>query len=426
MSAAALGTALLASCSTDTPSTETSSSDSAERAPVGDPITFWDMPWGTASYINMAQDLVESYEPADGNLPVEYQGVQWANFYQNFLTAIASGTNPAISTGGGFQAFGLAEEGAIHYADAVAEKLKDDYLPGILEYVTLDEGVAGLPWHAYYNVLYYRSSMLAEKGLAAPATWEDLSTICEAFKQDGMAAFVVGAGPGNDRGHQTIMSFIVNNGGGLFDDDGNLDVMYDRNIEAVDYFIEMASKGYIAREAINYTQDNLAQQFADRTGVIGFCPPNFAQQVGGDAVGDLIVASPLTGPHGDQGVIRFVNSVMMYKNNPSIPSTEAFAEWYIRNLEDVWRENLITGVPIQNSMLDLPEVQANTELVKIVEEYTPVARHYGSRKPSAFPALAKIDGSAAFFDFAQSCLSGDTDAQSALTKLQDDLAPIIG
>src|SRR5262245_36834967 len=76
------------------------------------PLKFWDMPWGQANYTAAAKKLTEAYQPA-GSLPgATYQGIQWANFSQTFSSAIASKTGPAVSTGGGFQAFQFADQGA--------------------------------------------------------------------------------------------------------------------------------------------------------------------------------------------------------------------------------------------------------------------------------------------------------------------------
>src|SRR5437763_1227955 len=79
----------------------------------GGKMSFWDMPWGVAAYTAAAKKLTESYKPASGLPAVSYQEIQWANFTQTFSSAIASNTGPAVSTGGGFQAFQYAAQGAI-------------------------------------------------------------------------------------------------------------------------------------------------------------------------------------------------------------------------------------------------------------------------------------------------------------------------
>ena len=104
-------------------------------------VKFWDMPWATPAYNEAAKKITEGYAPASGNLKASYQTIQWSNFYQTFSSAIASKTGPAVSTGGGFQAFQFEQQGQIAYADKVIDKLKengqfDDFLPGVLEPVS--------------------------------------------------------------------------------------------------------------------------------------------------------------------------------------------------------------------------------------------------------------------------------------------------
>ena len=98
-------------------------------------MKFWDMPWGASAYNAAAKNLVATYKPT-GSLPAaNYQVIQWANFTETFASAVASTTGPAVSTGGGFQPFQFAQQGAIAYADNVIKKFQQDgtyadFLPG--------------------------------------------------------------------------------------------------------------------------------------------------------------------------------------------------------------------------------------------------------------------------------------------------------
>ena len=104
----------------------------------GKALKFWDMPWGATAYNDAAKKLTEDYQPQGGLPDATYQIIQWANFTQTFSSAIASNTGPAVSTGGGFQAFQYADQGAIAYADKLVESFKsdgtyDDFLPGTFD-----------------------------------------------------------------------------------------------------------------------------------------------------------------------------------------------------------------------------------------------------------------------------------------------------
>jgi multiple sugar transport system substrate-binding protein len=117
----------------------------ARGASGGGKLKFWDMPWGQANYTAAAKKLAEGYKPSNGLPSATYQEIQWANFTQTFSSAIASKTGPAVSSGGGFQAFQFADQGAIAYADHVIDQFKkdgtyDDFLPGQVEAMKTNKG----------------------------------------------------------------------------------------------------------------------------------------------------------------------------------------------------------------------------------------------------------------------------------------------
>ena len=80
-------------------------------------LHFWDMLWGPAQYIDAAKGLVDEFNKTHPGIQVEYRSVPWNNWYQTFLTAIGSGTAPDLSTGAGYQAVQLYDQGAIRPLD---------------------------------------------------------------------------------------------------------------------------------------------------------------------------------------------------------------------------------------------------------------------------------------------------------------------
>lgn len=138
LTAAAASVPLLAACGGG------SASQGGGSGGAGGAIKFWDMPWATPAYNDSAKKIAEGWAGAN-NSKANYQIIQWNNFYQTFSSAIASKTGPAVSTGGGFQAFQFDQQGQIAYADKVIEKMKsngqfDDFLPGVLDPFKSDKG----------------------------------------------------------------------------------------------------------------------------------------------------------------------------------------------------------------------------------------------------------------------------------------------
>ncbi|GAB3260590.1 ABC transporter substrate-binding protein [Kineosporia babensis] len=392
-------------------------------------VVFWDMPWAQDSYNKSSDALVKAYKPADGLPAASLQRIQWNNFTTTFSSALASKTGPAVSTGGGFQAFQFAEEGYIATADNLvkkwdAEGFTQDFLPGTLEAMKTDAGYVAVPWQTDMRVWWYRKSAFEDAGVDVPKTWDELVTAGKALKSKGYVGFGVGAGAGNNLGAHTMVLMMINNGGGLFTPDGQLDLLNERNVEAMEFVIRLVKEGITDPAAVSYTSDNQLAQWKNKKFAFGLFTAALDEGVG-DTTGDLLVAEPLTGGHGDKVALAFGNNIMMYTNTPSQEGTEAFLDYYIKNMKAFWQQKVVNGMPVLQSIVDLPEFQASENKMKVIAEYQPVARTYGSRSTSLFAAMAQVDGGQPLAEFTQTVLSGKTDAKTALTTLEKGLSAIV-
>jgi multiple sugar transport system substrate-binding protein len=395
----------------------------------GKKLKFWDMPWGAAAYNDAAKKLTEDYQPQSGNPDASYQLIQWANFTQTFSAAIASKTGPAVSTGGGFQAFQYADQGAIAYADKLIETFKsdgtyDDFLPGVVEPMKTDKGYAAVPWQLDMRVWWYRKSLLDEAGVKVPTTWAELLTACQALARKGVFGISSGSGAGNNIGAHQMVMMMINNGGGIFNRDGKVELVTDRNIEAMDFVRELINAKAIDPAAVSYTRDNQLAQWKAKKVAMGIDTPGLDGD-SGDTSGDLMVMSPLAGPHGDKACLVFQNNIMMYKNTPSQKGSEAFLSYYVKNMKTLWQQKVEPHLPVLKSIIVLPEFQAQKQKVKVIEEWQPVSKTYATLSTKLSPALAQIDGGQPLNQFTQTMLAGKTDSKAALQTLQSALAAIV-
>ncbi|MGG5174508.1 ABC transporter substrate-binding protein [Pseudarthrobacter sp. J1763] len=392
-------------------------------------IKFWDMPWGTPAYNTAAQKLVDSYAPAEGKAKASYQIIQWNNFYQTFSSAIASKTGPAVSTGGGFQAFQFEQQGQIAYADGAIELLKkngqfDDFLPGVLDPFKSDKGYVAVPWQLDMRMFWYRKSLFEKAGVELPKDWPTMLEAGKALKKIGAFGFMTGSGSGNNYGNHTMIMMMVNNGGGVWTKDGQLDLMNDRNVEAMEFVLEMRSAGLIDPACLGYTTDNMSAQWKDKKAGFGLFQVGVPARVG-DTSGDLLVADPITGPHGDKATIVFPNNIMMYKNTPSQESSDAFLADYLGKIKDLWKQGLMNSIPVFKSITETPEFTNDANNVKIVKEWQPIAKTFASQGTTLNANLAALDGGQALNQFTQTILSGQADAKTALKTFEDGLKSVI-
>jgi multiple sugar transport system substrate-binding protein len=221
-----------------------------------------------------------------------------------------------------------------------------------------------------------------------------------------------------------MVMMMINNGGGMFTPDGKLDLLNERNVEAIDFILQLVKAGISDPASVSYTSDNHLAQWKNKKYAFGIYTAGMDDNIG-DTTGDLLIASPLTGPHGDKAILNFENNIMMYTNTPSQEGSEAFLEYYIKNMKTYWETSVIQGIPVLKSIVDLPAFQKSANKVKVVKEYIPVAKTYGSRSTELFAAMAQVDGSQPLAQFTQTILGGKTDAKSALTTLQQGLSTIV-
>jgi len=381
---------------------------------------------GNAKFNPLDKKIVAAYKPAKGLGPAKYQEVQWTNFTETFATAVSSNTGPAVSSGGGTQVFQYIAQGKIAYADALISKWQksgflSDFLPGTIDALkTADGHQAALPQNQSMITSWYSPSLLAKAGVPAPTDWQSYLNAAAALKKIGVYALGTGSGSGNFQGGQTIVALMINNGGGLFDENHRPNCVTPRNIEAVDFVLEMVKKGYVDPGASQYTVQNVAAQWKAGKFGLGFDVPTLPDNIG--AGWDGVVGSPLTGPHGDKGTLGFINNIMMWKNTPSQKASEAFLDYYYHHMAPLWTQGTMTALPPLKSIMATKEFQANKVLVKVAQEWQPLAKTYAAPGKTMSAGVAKVDATPAMNTFAQAVLSGHQDAKSALQALQAQIS----
>jgi len=341
------------------------------------------------------------------------------DFYEVIEAALAANKGPAVADGWAYVGFQYADEGAIYYCDNIVETYKkngvyDDYLGNGSFFTALrnSEGQVGIPWGVDTRILWYNEVLLKKAGAAVPTDWPSYLAACKALKKIGVYGYVTSANATNSSfGTHTVATFMVNNGGGLYDAEGNVDIMNPRNVEAMEFLHELVVDGYVDPGSISYTDsDTYSEMKAGRTAMtlsIATLPTAAGTSY---TAGPLYVMSPLAGPHGDKGTIQYLKNMQMYKNNPNVEATEQLLMWYndqYAGPNGFFAKNLTASVPIRKSVIALPQIQSNPAMVKIVKEWVPVAHSEGWLDPHEFSGLAVVDDAPQMIKFAESILSGD-------------------
>ena len=419
-SAAGVLPIVLEACS----SSSSTSGTSTASGPTGT-IEFWDGEVGTGQLNTEAKTITEAWK--HGNLTGSYD-LLTGNIYEVIEAALAANKGPAVAGGYAYQAFQFADQGDIHYADNVVATMQsngeyDDYLPGLFTPLKTSKGYVGIPWGVDTRALWYNKALLAKAGAAVPTDWPSFLAAAKALKKIGVYGYVTAAASSNSAyGTHTLASFMINNGGGMFDEAGNADCLYDRNVEAVEYLLELSQGGYIDPGSVSYIDTDVYSELKAGRAGMALANATIPEECGTSPVtGDLVVMSPLAGPHGDKGTIQYLKNYQMYTRTPSIAGSEDFLLWWNQQFvgaKGFYAQGITAAVPIRKSAIALPQVQADPQLVKIIKEWVPVAKAESARSPVIFSGLATVDNGTAMVQCIQSILGGKVTAKDALQTLQ--------
>jgi multiple sugar transport system substrate-binding protein len=390
------------------------------------PIQFWNMPWGGTSFNPLDQKITEAYKPKQGLPPVKYEAIAWSNFVAKFSTSVASRTNPAVSSGGGTQAFQFAKQGHIAPADDLIASWKssglyDDFLPGTFDAMKTEQGTVAIPYNLDMRVNWYSKSLLAKVGVKPPTDWQSFMDVCAALKKIGVYGLGLSAGAGGN-GFQAIVGWMINNGGGIFDEQHKPNLVTPANIEALTFIQELIRKGYADPRSTGYTTQNTQDQW--KAGKFGMEVegPGLASNLGGKWATDVVVGDPLTSASGKKGALYFPNNIMMYKNDPSPKGAEAFLTYYYKNMAPLWTKHTGIGLPVLKSIAATAEFKQDPNAVKCVEAWQPICKTWAAPGGEAlFANVSLVDSTTPMTVFGQNVASLKETPKGALTTLQNTL-----
>ncbi len=209
----------------------------------GREMTFWH-PYSQPQCIEEMKKAATEFEQANPGVKVKIEIVPWADINKRLRAAYAQGVLPDVGVGNPPDYLDMWQTGAILPVDDVITALGGDksFIPGILDRHTRFQGkTLAVPHYMNALMLLYRKDLLKEKGLAPPATWEELLRV-------GVAL----TAPPNRYGFQQLWSrkdwigipwvlypLMRSNGGEFFDKSGKITFNTPENIEAVRFLVQL-------------------------------------------------------------------------------------------------------------------------------------------------------------------------------------------
>jgi multiple sugar transport system substrate-binding protein len=421
--AVALMTAVgLTACgTTDDPgsdgTTPTTTGDTTPTGSTGDQVTleFWDMAWGPAGQYDVkAQELVDAFMADNPDIKVNYTLKTWDNWYQTFAQAVGANEAPDVSTGGGFQPFGLQQD-----ADAIlplndlvtqweSDGTIDDFKEGYMDYYKDDNGdYLAIPWATDIRVWYYREDLLQQANVPVPTTYAELKTACEAVH--GLGSDIYGIADGGTP-HWTFMQGIAY-GAGMFDEEGNAALDDPREMEAMEYIRSMGQggSGCINPTATTITQDEAIAMFDEGKAAFVMDSPSFGTHISAETQAVTKVLPVLADDQGNKLGLYFTNGIMAYKQAEERGNKEAALKFidYWSSVGDQLMLAGASGVSPRISIDSNPAFDSAPMYREGVSTWgPPIAQPLYARAPAGFGAMNTIDGDNTMLDLERGLFSG--------------------
>ncbi|SFU17112.1 sugar ABC transporter substrate-binding protein [Mesorhizobium sp. YR577] len=385
-------------------------------------LNFWDMNWGDKAYPAAGQALVERYNKEHPDVQVVYRSVPWSNWYETYVTAIASGSAPDISTGGGFQAVQFYDQGSILPVDDVVKEIgNSEFEASTLDAMKYDDHYVGLPWALNVKVVLYRKDILEAAGIKPPTTFDELRQAAKATTGNGKFGLVAA---GDASGAHWITHIAIANGGGLFNKDGTAGLTSERSKEGLQILADMVKDGSVNPASAGYTNNDALGAFFRGEATFVLAGATAASQAG-EAKSKIGILPPLKGPHGDIQGLYFVNNIMAYKQTQYPKETMAFMKWWSDNAMSLWTEGHVNNLPARQSIASNPYFTNDPDIKFVLDNYMTGAKTLSQIKGGTFPLLNTIDGDGFLWSLVQSIWQGQP-LEAPLDSAQSHLEEVLG
>lgn len=121
-------------------------------------------------------------------------------------------------------------------SERFSEEERGEYLPTVIEAMTYEGGIHGVPWYTEAGMLYYRRDLLEESGFSEPpGTWDELKEQAETVQQaSGTRYGFISQGADCEGGVVDALECIWTSGGDVLEaDEVVIDSPEEQEIETI-------------------------------------------------------------------------------------------------------------------------------------------------------------------------------------------------
>ncbi len=369
-----------------------------------------------------------SFEAANPDIDLNIEIVSWNDLYTKVNTLISTNQAPDILNIDTFADY-VADDLLMPAEEYASEELKAKILPSFWNANEMDGTVWALPILASVRALFCNQDILDAAGVAAPTTWDEVLSACEAIKAYDENIVPWSLDISTDEGQAAFSYYTWNNGGGFVDADGNWALNSAENVAAVEFMKKLIDSGYCTADP--YTETRYPQQDAFAAGSLAMMlgPCNLY-----DIAADVNFAvSPMPTNGGNPSVQMGVCDRLMAFRNDDAPDQEARTAAITKFFDAFYDADTYAGYMVFEGFLPVTSDSAAI-LTESADQYT---KGDGSAQGNSeyFATFCDMLNSCNFYptakaewnDVKQGVINAEqqicqgSDAQETLDALQDEI-----
>ncbi len=205
--------------------------------------------WAMGAEGEKLSELADAFMKENPDATVKITPVPWDGAHNKIAAAIAGRETPDVTMLGTTWVGEFAKTGAL---DVTPPDFVDkaDFFPGAWETGVVDGTSYSVPWYVETRMLYVNKAVAEKAGVtSAPTTWEELTKAGKDLQAKGGAKQGGYLQPGQRGAWQTVMPFVWQNGGDVYDGEKfTLDTP--EVVEALEYYKSFYDGGLSSRDRL--------------------------------------------------------------------------------------------------------------------------------------------------------------------------------
>lgn len=212
-------------------------------------VTIWYY-WEGENQQEVLSQMIDDYSSSQDEITVEAKYIPFADFKKQLSIGATADELPDIAIIDSPDHASYASMGLL--ADITDKVDTSQYFEGPIESCSLDDKLYGLPFGSNCLALYYNEDMM--NGQKVPETWDELRATAKALSTDTVSGLAFCAKQ-DEEGTFNFMPWLWSAGTDSFHIDN------DKGIHALSYIGGLVNEGAMTKEAINWTQGDVMNQF---------------------------------------------------------------------------------------------------------------------------------------------------------------------